>query len=47
MIADHLHKLAGKEQRLFEVDKFDRYLFADTHTYTVKQFEEKMLSRWK
>ena len=47
MISDHLHKLADKEQRLFDIDKFDRYLFADTHTYTTKQFEGKMLSWWK
>lgn len=31
--------LAQSETRLFEVEKFEKYLFQQTHTYTKEQFE--------
>lgn len=35
--------LAEQEERLFDVDKFEQYLFRRTHTYTKAQFEEKFV----
>lgn len=31
--------LANQEERLFDIDKFEKYLFKETHTYTQNQFE--------
>lgn len=35
--------LAEQEERLFDIDKFETYLFRKTHTYTKAQFEEKFV----
>lgn len=35
----YIRGLAGQEKKLFEVDKFEKYLFNETHTYTKKLFE--------
>lgn len=35
--------LAKQEKRLFEVDKFEKYLFNETHTYTQCLFNEKFV----
>ena len=37
---NYFMKLAQQEERLFEIDKFEKYLFNKTHTYTKRQFEE-------
>ncbi len=35
--------LAKQEKKLFGVDKFEKYLFNETHTYTPGLFEEKFV----
>lgn len=35
--------LAEQEERLFDIDKFEKYLFRKTHTYTKAQFEERFV----
>lgn len=35
--------LAKQEEKLFEIDKFEKYLFNETHTYTQNLFEEKFV----
>ena len=32
--------LAQQEEKLFDIDKFEKYLFNETHTYTQSLFEE-------
>lgn len=34
---------AKKEEKLFEIDKLEGYLFEETHTYTKQLFEEKFV----
>lgn len=34
---------AQKEKRLWGIDKFEKYLFSETHTYTKNEFEEKFV----
>ena len=41
---NHTLALAKTEERLFEIEKFEGYLFKETHTYTQKMFEEKFIS---
>lgn len=36
-------KLAKQEERLFDVDKFEKYLFNETHTYTQNLFMENFV----
>lgn len=35
--------LAKQEERLFEIDKLENYLFKETHTYTKELFEENFV----
>ena len=35
--------LAEQEEKLFDVDKFEKYLFNETHTYTPSLFEENFV----
>lgn len=35
--------LAQQEERLFGIDKFEEYLFKETHTYTKRLFEERFV----
>lgn len=35
--------LAQREERLFDIDKFEGYLFKETHTYTQSLFENKFI----
>ena len=30
---------------MFEIEKFEKYLFSETHTYTVDEFNENFVSR--
>lgn len=39
----YFFRLAEQEERLFDIDKFEKYLFAETHTYTQSLFEEKFI----
>ena len=34
-----------KERMMFEIEKFEKYLFSETHTYTVDEFNENFVSR--
>ena len=43
LIYDHHENLAKKEKKLFDVDKFEEYLFHETHTYTKVLFKEKFI----
>lgn len=38
-------KLAQTEKRLFDIDKFEKYLFHETHTYTKELFQEKFIDQ--
>lgn len=35
--------LAKQEEKLFDIDQFEKYLFKETHTYTEKLFEENFV----
>ena len=35
--------LAKQEERLFGIEKFEKYLFREAHTYTKAQFEERFV----
>ena len=37
--------LARQEERLFDIDKLEDYLFRETHTYTQKLFEENFIEK--
>lgn len=39
----YLMKLARQEERLFDIDKFEGYLFNETHTYTQSLFEDNFI----
>ena len=39
----YIGKLAQTEKRLFDIDKFEKYLFQETHTYTKALFQEKFI----
>ena len=41
---NYLYKLSEKEERLFEIEKFEKYLFYETHTYTKELFKEKFIN---
>ena len=40
---DYIMKLANQEEKLFEIDRFEKYLFDETHTYTAVSFEKKFV----
>ncbi|MBB5265588.1 Tfp pilus assembly protein PilP [Catenibacillus scindens] len=35
--------MARREKTLFEIDKFEKYLFYEAHTYTQSEFEENFI----
>ena len=35
--------LAQQEERLFDIDSFENYLFNETHTYTESLFDTKFV----
>jgi len=39
----YILNLAKTEKRLFEIDKFEGYLFKKTHTYDKEEFEDKFI----
>ena len=39
----HFMELAEEEEKLFEVDKLEGYLFKETHTYTQSLFEKNFV----
>jgi hypothetical protein len=41
--ASYLLKLANKEEKLFDVEKFEKYLLRETHTYSKEFFKEKFV----
>ena len=41
----HTRRMAKKERMMFEIEKFEKYLFSETHTYTVDEFNENFVSR--
>lgn len=40
---NYFMKLAQQEEKLFGIDKFEGYLFNETHTYTQGLFEDKFI----
>lgn len=40
---NYMLKLAKQEKRLFDIDKFEKYLFKETHTYTKDEFEDNFV----
>lgn len=42
-IFNHLFALSRQEERLFEVDKLEKYLLHETHTYTYDQFKDNFV----
>lgn len=40
---DYFMSLAEQEERLFDIDKFEKYLFNETHTYTQSLFEDNFV----
>lgn len=41
----YIQSRSGVEKRLFDVDKFEKYLFQSTHTYTKTEFIDKFVNR--
>lgn len=41
----YLMRLAEQEEKLYGIEKFEKYLFRETHTYTKNQFKEKFINR--
>ena len=41
----YILNLAKTEKRLFEIDKFEGYLFKKTHTYDKEEFDEKFIKQ--
>ena len=39
----YFFKLASQEEKLFDIEKFEKYLFDETHTYTKEMFQEKFV----
>lgn len=39
----YIMSLAKQEERLFDIDKFEQYLFHETHTYTQSEFEDNFV----
>lgn len=42
---DYFMNLAKQEERLFDIDKFEKYLFNETHTYTQSLFKDNFVQR--
>jgi hypothetical protein len=40
---EYIFKRANTEEKLFEIEKLNQYLFKETHTYTKELFEEKFV----
>ena len=40
---NYFGRLSKKEERLFEIEKLEQYLFCETHTYTKELFKEKFI----
>ena len=40
---DYFRKLANKESCLFGIDKFEKYLFDEAHTYTQDEFKRRFI----
>ncbi|WP_270556604.1 hypothetical protein [Dorea amylophila] len=40
---NYIMNLAGQEERLFGIEKFESYLFKETHTYTQDLFENNFI----
>lgn len=40
---NYFHRQAKEEEKLFGIDKFEKYLFNKTHTYTKEQFQAKFI----
>lgn len=40
----YIQSRSGVENRLFDVDKFEKYLFRSTHTYTKTEFIDKFVN---
>jgi len=41
---NYFEQLAKQEKRLFEIDKFEKYLFNETHTYTKELFKDRFIN---
>lgn len=39
----YIMNLAQQEKRLFDIDKFEKYLFKETHTYTKREFDDNFV----
>ena len=39
----YIRNLASEEAKLFDIHKFEKYLFRKTHTYTKELFEENFV----
>lgn len=40
----YIYERAGQEERLFDIEDFEGYLFQETHTYTKEMFQEKFVA---
>ena len=40
---NYFGRMSKKEERLFEIEKLEQYLFCETHTYTKELFKEKFI----
>lgn len=41
----YIHRLAQKEEKLFDVEKLEQYLFKETHTYSKELFQSEFIVR--
>lgn len=41
----YIFKLAQTEEKLFDIDKFEKFLFKETHTYNKELFKSKFVNR--
>ncbi len=39
----YIHRLAQKEEKLFDVEKLEQYLFKETHTYSKELFQSEFI----
>lgn len=39
----HIFSFTKTEMKLFEIEKFEKYLFCETHTYTKELFQERFV----
>lgn len=40
----YIYERAGQEEKLFNIEDFEGYLFQKTHTYTKEMFQEKFVA---